>query len=66
MPGWVHLPNWKTTCAYDAMAARGHDAIAWEVLRRDPLYRSFAAAAADGDQEVMTKETVRRWGLHFP
>jgi len=55
----VHLPDWRNRAAYDAISTLGRDALAWEVLRRDPVYRRFASASAP------TAETSA-WGLHFP
>jgi len=55
------------SAAYNAIARRGHSALAWEVLRRNPAYRaeyerlaslSVAGVAAD-------PAFVARWGLHF-
>ena len=53
--------------AYEAIAAVGRTALAWEVLRRAPGYR---AAIADAAQAVevggaATGRFVRCWGLHF-
>ncbi|WP_336967756.1 transcriptional regulator domain-containing protein [Sphingobium aromaticiconvertens] len=46
MTGTARLPDWRDRAAYDAIPALGRDALAWEVLRRDPVYRRFAAASA--------------------
>lgn len=53
--------------AYEAIAAIGRTALAWEVLRRAPGYR---AAIADAVQAIevggaANGRFVRRWGLHF-
>ena len=51
-------PDWRDTSAYAPVLAGGRSALAWELLRRDPAYRAFAATAApDSD--------ASRWGLHF-
>ena len=51
-----------------AVARRGRSALAWEVLRRDPLYRAAFASlpsAPDPNREV-DPDFATRWGLHFP
>ena len=54
--------------AYDALARRGHSALAWEILRRDPAYRAaydrlpaFPATGGSADPAFTAD-----WGLHFP
>lgn len=56
----------RAVCA--AVARFGRSALAWEVLRRDPGYRSafdtaknWHLSGIDGDSAF-----VARWGLHFP
>jgi hypothetical protein len=54
--------------AFEAVARRGHAALAWEVLRRDPAYRAAAGALltiARSDL-VVPHDFVKNWGLHFP
>lgn len=53
-------PEWRAADTYAAVFAGGRPALAWELLRRDPLYRAFVASA-DLDTDVES-----RWGLHFP
>lgn len=51
-------PNWRDAGVYAPVLAGGRPALAWELLRRDPAYRTFVAGAgAAGD--------ASRWGLHF-
>ncbi|WCM25940.1 DUF6499 domain-containing protein [Sphingomonas sp. QA11] len=52
--------------AREAVARFGRSALAWEILRRNPLYR------ADADRErsahgpgAASPAFVARWGLHF-
>ena len=66
MTGTAHLPDWRDRAAYDVISTLGRYALAWEVLRRDPVYRRFASA------NVLTAETTAGelgasgdWGLHF-
>ena len=51
-----------------AVARWGRTALAWEVLRRDPVYvAAFARlppASAPG--ALATPTFVARWGVHFP
>ena len=50
-----------------AVARRGRSALAWEVLRRDPLYRAAFASlppTSDPNRDVDPDFTTR-WGLHF-
>lgn len=60
--------NTPDPAAFEAVIRRGRSALAWEVLRRDPAYRTAyvdlptlppASVAADAD-------FVAHWGLHFP
>ncbi|MGN6356060.1 MAG: transcriptional regulator domain-containing protein [Novosphingobium sp.] len=67
MTSHPHLPDWRDGAAYDGIAALGRDALAWEVLRRDPAYQRFALAVAPA-AEVPVGEfgAASDWGLHFP
>ena len=54
--------------AFEAIVRRGRSALAWEVLRRDPAYRTAYAAlpalppaGVAGDADF-----AAHWGLHFP
>lgn len=58
MPGWPR-PDWRDAAAYAPVLAGGRPALAWELLRRDPDYRAFAANAGTSN------EAIARWGLHF-
>jgi hypothetical protein len=60
MPG---PPDWRETAAYAAVLAGGRPALAWELLRRDPAYRSDFSAVP-GDAAAAHFAAV--WGLHFP
>ena len=54
--------------AHEAIAHNGRPALAWEVLRRDPAYRT-AYARLFGllrTGTVADAGFVARWGLHFP
>jgi hypothetical protein len=67
MNGTAHLPDWRDKAAYDVIPALGRDALAWEVLRRDPAYRRFAAASAlAAETSAVAPGAADAWGLHFP
>lgn len=67
MNGTAHLPDWRERAAYDVIATLGRDALAWEVLRRDPAYRRFASASAlTAEISARGLEASGDWGLHFP
>lgn len=67
MNGTAHLPDWRDRAAYDAISTLGRDALAWEVLRRDPLYQRFAAAGAlTAERSAGAFGAAGDWGLHFP
>lgn len=59
------LPDSKV---FEAILRRGHSALAWEVLRRNPAYRSAYAEVKDVPAEGATADPkfVADWGLHFP
>ncbi|MCG7349864.1 transcriptional regulator domain-containing protein [Sphingomonas sp. ACRSK] len=57
------LPDWRDTAAYAAVRSGGQLALAWELLRRDPAYRSDFGAVR-GDNAAAHFAAV--WGLHFP
>lgn len=60
MPG---LPHWRDAEAYAAVRASGPLGLAWELLRRDPAYRTDAIALRAGDDAA---HFAAVWGLHFP
>lgn len=64
MTGHAHLPDWRDGAAYDGIAALGRDALAWEVLRRDPAYQRFTSAVAPTSGMPAGANAVD-WGLHF-
>jgi hypothetical protein len=66
MNGTAHLPDWRNRAAYEAIPAIGRDALAWEVLRRDPDYRRFGALSGL-PAEISGSElrNLHAWGLHF-
>lgn len=67
MYGATHLPDWRDKAAYDAIPAFGRDALAWEILRRDPVYRRFVSARTlTGEISVGGFGPSVDWGLHFP
>lgn len=51
----------------EALLRRGHPALAWEVLRRVPAYRSAYDALRDAGQVNgdAGRALAARWGLHF-
>lgn len=53
--------------AFEAIAARGRSALAWEVLRRDHGYRNdyrrLSTRPALG--VAASADFTARWGLHF-
>lgn len=57
------LPDWRDTVAYAAVLAGGRPALAWELLRRDPVYRSDFSARRGDDADT---HFAAMWGLHFP
>jgi hypothetical protein len=59
------LPNPE---AFAAILLRGRSALAWEVLRRDPAYRSAYARLSAPPKAGIAAEPafVADWGLHFP
>lgn len=52
-------PDWRDGGVYAQIVAGGRQALAWELLRRDPAYRDFAQR--DSSHEI----AASRWGLHF-
>jgi hypothetical protein len=67
MNGTAHLPDWRDRGAYAAISTLGRDALAWEVLRRDPAYRQFALAnALTAEVSAGALSAAADWGLHFP
>jgi hypothetical protein len=66
MDGTAQLPDWRDRAAYDAISTLGRDALAWEVLRRDSVYRRFAAASAlTAETSAGALGAAGAWGLHF-
>jgi hypothetical protein len=53
--------------AVEAVARRGHSALAWEILRRNPDYvKSYRLLAALPSPGVAADPAfVACWGLHF-
>ena len=67
MNGTAHLPDWRDRAAYDVIATHGRDALAWEVLRRNPVYRRSAAAGElTAETSAGALGAAGAWGLHFP
>lgn len=63
----AHLPDWRDKAAYDVISTLGRDALAWEVLRRDPAYQRFASAnALTGKISAGGLGGSIDWRLHFP
>lgn len=54
--------------ASPAVPCGDRSALAWEVLRRDPAYRTAFSAlpARPGSATAADPTFVARWGLHFP
>ncbi len=54
--------------AYAAIVRLGRPALAWEVLRRDPEYRTAYEALEEIPEQGKAADPafVARWGLHFP
>jgi hypothetical protein len=48
--------------AFEAILQRGRQALAWEVLRRNPAYRADQAVISGAQADAAF---VLRWGLHF-
>ena len=58
----------EASATEEAIARCGRSALAWEVLRRDPLYRAAFASLppiSNSNRDVDPDFTTR-WGLHFP
>jgi hypothetical protein len=53
-------PDWRDAAAYAAVLAGGRLALAWELLRRDPAYRSDTSSV-----ERDNGHYAAAWGLHF-
>jgi hypothetical protein len=62
------MPNALDPAAHEAIARHGRPALAWEILRRDPAYRSAYHRLAQLPPMDATpdKAFVTRWGVHFP
>lgn len=52
---------------FDTVARRGPSALAWEVLRRDPAYRTAYSSltARPSVDSCADPAFVADWGLHF-
>lgn len=52
---------------FDTVAQRGRSALAWEVLRRDPAYRTaYSGLAVRPSVDISAAPAfVADWGLHF-
>jgi hypothetical protein len=57
MEPWAQ-PDWRDAAVYAPVLAGGRQALAWELLRRDPAYRASVAKAGLGGD-------ASGWGLHF-
>ena len=59
--------NAPDPAAFDAIVRRGRSALAWEVLRRDPAYRTAYAALPTAPRTgiAANADFVAPWGLHF-
>ena len=58
--------QWRDAESYRTVFTGGRSALAWELLRRDPLY--CAATAGTGQPAAIGESDpscVDRWGLHF-
>jgi hypothetical protein len=54
-----HLPDWRDAASYAPLLEADRSILAWEWLRRDPVYREAAARAPRGLWTVAAGE----WGL---
>lgn len=67
MTGTAHLPDWRDRAVYDVIPTLGRYALAWELLRRDSVYRRFASAnALTPAMSGGVPDASGNWGLHFP
>ncbi|WP_280824312.1 transcriptional regulator domain-containing protein [Pseudaminobacter soli (ex Li et al. 2025)] len=61
--------QWRSPTAYDFTSHATADALAWEFLRRNPIYQhEFAELLSTGvkrDSPSLDR-LRRRWGLRFP
>ena len=62
------VPNSLDPAAHEAIARHGCPALAWEVLRRDPAYRSayYRLSHLPPMGTAADPAFITRWGLHFP
>lgn len=69
MSGAGVRPDWRDAHAYRALAGMDGAGLAWEWVRRDPLYgEAWAAAGVSAAADArLLEETpfAARWGLHF-
>ena len=62
-------PDWRDQAFYDALRRSDRFALAWEWLRRDPVYVQSWMDLGGDDQDPRSPEGWRsamHWGLHFP
>jgi hypothetical protein len=65
-------PDWTNPSDYASLIAMDRPGFAWELLRRNPLYREGSAALpvpGDGSVIAISDDAVRIaacWGLDFP
>jgi len=68
-PGADGGPDWHGSAPYRALLGIDQAGLAWEWLRRDPLY---IACSGGGSSAVRDGAALREdpaalpWGLHFP
>lgn len=63
MPERAQTPDWRDAQAYAPLLGAERSLHAWEWLRRDPVYRAAARAAALGAGDAR-RGGAERWGLH--
>jgi hypothetical protein len=57
-------PDWQVAANYAALLRADRSILAWEWLRRDPVYRRAAARALHAHPPSIADEPAQHWGLH--
>jgi len=64
--GRNHDPGeWRDPERYRALAGMDRAGLAWEWLRRDPVYADWYARASEATRSGWDGGAARAWGLHF-
>jgi hypothetical protein len=66
MRGPLAAPDWRDADGYAALLDAAPEALAWEWLRRDPLYRAASIgrpSTGGASRELIADPAASRWGL---